>query len=174
MADARETIPAGGEQVVGVAQDPRTWPWKPNPGGPRTLDEALQRARARGIQIEDDIRFVVVPDNSPLVPPNAFASYGGFQSYQTVRWSNFYVQERIPVKVKVSVLESDEAIVAVVAHEMYELNELRRLFEEREMMSGPYLHELIRVGLPKNLHDRAWDAADEFVFTMRKERYAND
>jgi hypothetical protein len=171
VADAHEPIPDADEHVAGAAQPPRTLPWRPNPEGPRILADAIQLARDRGIRIEDDIRFVV---NDALVPANAFACYGGFQSSQMVRWEDFYVKERIPVKIKTEVLASDEAIVAVFAHEMHELNELRRIFEERETMSGKALNELIKVGVHRNLHDRAWDVADNLVRAMREEQHADD
>ncbi len=171
VTSANEPIPDGGEQVAGAAQTPGTLPWRPNRDGRRTLADAIQFARGRGIQIEDEIRFVVC---DALVPADAFASYGGFRSSQMVRWQDFYVNERIPVKIKAEVLASDEAIVAVFAHEMHELNELRRLFEERETMSGAALHELIRVGVHGNLHDRAWDVADDLVRAMREQQHADD
>jgi hypothetical protein len=48
------------------------------------------------------------------------------------------------VRVNDSVFQSDEAIVAVLAHEM------------------------INPGIAKNLHDQAWDVADSLVLAMRK------
>lgn len=58
--------------------------------------------------------------------------------------------------------------MAVIAHEMHELNSLRRLFEEAggQMRAGR-LANLIREGVPGNLHDQAWDVADQLVTQMR-------
>ena len=65
--------------------------------------------------------------------------------------------------------QSDEAIVAVIAHEMHELNELRRIFEESGgAISMQRLHNLINPGIARNLHDQAWDVADKLVLAMRK------
>ena len=69
--------------------------------------------------------------------------------------------------------QTEASILAVFAHEMHELNELRRLFEERETIRGAALHEMIREGLRGNLHDRAWDVADGFVRALREERDAH-
>lgn len=68
-----------------------------------------------------------------------------------------------------TLFHSDEAIVAVIGHEMYELNLLRRLFEESGgAMTYRRLHYLISPGIKGNLHDQAWDVADRLVASMRK------
>jgi hypothetical protein len=73
------------------------------------------------------------------------------------------------VHVSEGVFQSDEAIVAIFAHEMYELNNLRRVFAESDgTMSMQRLHALINPGIARNLHDQAWDVADRLVLAMRK------
>ncbi|WP_437297542.1 hypothetical protein [Sorangium sp. So ce426] len=151
---------------IGAAQDPRTLPWAPNGNGPRSEAEAVELARRRGIVIPEDIAFHFRDD---AVPQGAYAVYNHFTSIRRYRWSDFYAKERINVKVRRSVLESDEAIVAVIAHEMYELNALRELFEHRETIPGIEIIDMVKPGVPRNLHDRAWDAADEHVRAMRCE-----
>lgn len=67
------------------------------------------------------------------------------------------------------VLKSDQAIVGTIGHEMHELNSLRELFKESGgQMKAGRLHDLIRESVPGNLHDRAWDVADELVSKMQK------
>lgn len=83
--------------------------------------------------------------------------------------------DEIIVHVHSSVFESDEAIVAVLAHDMHEINGLRKIFEER----GGYvragdLHRLINPGIKGNLHDQAWDVADGLVRRMRQQRGSID
>jgi hypothetical protein len=52
---------------------------------------------------------------------------------------------------------------------MHELNELRRIFEESGgALSTRKLYNLINPGIPRNLHDQAWDVADRLVLAMRK------
>jgi len=68
------------------------------------------------------------------------------------------------------ILSSDEAIVAVVAHEMHEVVGLRRLFEARGDggMTVRELTYLVAPGRKGNLHDQAWDVADRLVVAMRR------
>lgn len=153
-------------EITGTAQDPRTLPWAPTGKGPRDDAEAVALAKRWGVVIPEDIAFHFRDD---MVPPDAYAIYNTFLSTRNYRWSDFYAKERINVKVRRSVLESDEAIVAVIAHEMFEINELRRLFEHRQIISGTEIIRMVRTGVPGNLHDRAWDAADEIVRAMRRE-----
>lgn len=65
------------------------------------------------------------------------------------------------------ILQSDESIVAVMAHEMHELNGLRDIFAVRDTISAEELRRLILPGFKRNLHDHAWDVADELVLKMR-------
>jgi len=161
-------------EVTGTAQSPRTLPWAGNDEGPRSEEDAVSIARSRGVVIPDDIRFVFVRDEGFPFPSDTYAYYGGFQPYKRFAWSELYVHaeedEWIPVKIRRSVLCSDEAIVAVIAHEMFELNALRNIFEERETIPGPEIIDMVKPGVPRNLHDRAWDAADKLVWTMREEK----
>jgi hypothetical protein len=63
--------------------------------------------------------------------------------------------------------ESDEAIVAVFAHEMYELERLRPLLQEGETSIEQFI-EHTRAGNPGNDHDEAWEVADALVTRMRE------
>ena len=67
-------------------------------------------------------------------------------------------------------MTSDEAIVAVFQHEMFELAELREVFfasKERRMKATDYGSQ-VAAGRRGNFHDQAWDAADAAVLRMRK------
>jgi hypothetical protein len=64
-----------------------------------------------------------------MVAPDSFAQYMGrdFLPGQRVSWNQFYNRyDNIAVKVSKDILDSDEAIVAVMAHEMHELNRCAR------------------------------------------------
>jgi hypothetical protein len=88
---------------------------------------------------------------------------------QRISWSQFYNKyDNIAVKVSKDILDSDEAIVAVMAHEMHELNGLRKIFEQRETLPAEELGRLINPGHKGNLHDQAWNVADHVVARMRK------
>jgi hypothetical protein len=156
---------------LAAAQSPKLMPWRPNSGGIRTLEEAVDIARSVGIEIPDDIKFAVA--KGPW-PKGRFAEYlqlGGRNQdpSRVIFWEDFYnVLEEIPVRLNPEILASDEAIVAVIGHEMYELNGLRRLFDEAggQMRAGR-LSNLVREGIHGNLHDQAWDVADELVAKLR-------
>ena len=88
-----------------------------------------------------------------------------------VEWDDFYnaVNDMIPVRLSNEILASDEEIVAVIAHEMHEIEGLRALFEANDLrMTAAELHRLITPGYKGNLHYQAWDIADKLVLAMRK------
>jgi len=159
--------------VAGYAQHPRMYPWlKNSDGAVRSIDEAVEIARAHGVEIPDDILLKKV--KGKMLPDNAYAQYfgrRGTDAQKMIRWEEFYDKDldELVVRVSDSVFQSDEAIVAVLSHEMHELNELRRIFEESGgAISMQRLHNLINPGIAKNLHDQAWDVADRLVLAMRK------
>lgn len=157
----------------GTARLHTTEPWTLNPSGSRTLEEALAIARRHGIEIPEDLRFQVFDE---FVYEGAYATYAaglmvGPSGENLVEWKEFYSPAGvIPVNVRTDVLMSDEAILAVFAHEAYELNALRKLFAESGgRMTASRLNELIRadVSVPGNLHDLAVADGDRRVLLMR-------
>jgi hypothetical protein len=159
--------------VAGYAQHPRMYPWLKNPDGAvRSVDEAVEIARAHGVELPDDILLRKV--KGKMLPDNTYAQYFGRRGpdpKKMIRWEEFYDKDldELVVRVSDSVFQSDEAIVAVLSHEMHELNELRRIFEgSGGAISMQRVHNLINPGIAKNLHEQAWDVADKLVLAMRK------
>ena len=73
---------------------------------------------------------------------------------------------KVPFRIWSGILRSDEAIVAVLAHEMHEILTLRPLLES----GGLPIDDLIlhtEPGRPGHLHDEAWDIADRLVDQMQ-------
>jgi hypothetical protein len=157
-----------------------------NPGGPRSVQEAARLARERGVDIGDDVLIGV--DHS--IGSDMFAYYGnqGFRSTDTVTWRSL-TSELVPLKpgarpaywtaepiekgdrvlavrLHPEVLKSDEAIVAVLAHEMHEINHLRARLEGGESMSAAAYLGLVN-GKNGSLHLEAWRVALTFVDRMR-------
>ncbi|WP_437597398.1 SpvB/TcaC N-terminal domain-containing protein [Sorangium sp. So ce590] len=159
--------------VRGTAQSPAMAPYAKNATGPRTVEEAIELARSHGVDIPDDIAIKVT---STAVPEGADASYLVLKEVrpgQSFTWES--LQNRfgqVAVRIRPEVLESDEHAVAVLAHEMHELNSLRSLFEEAAdgRISAQRLGQLINPGIKGNLHDQAWDVADKTVQAMRQKR----
>ncbi len=156
--------------VHGLAQKPKTYPWTKNPDGVvRTVADAKRIALEHGVEIPEDIQLFAV--QGKWLPPDSYAQYMGrdFLPGQRVSWEQFYNKyDNIAVKISKDILDSDEAIVAVMAHEMHELNGLRKIFAQRETLTAEELGRLINPGHKGNLHDQAWEVADNFVAKMRK------
>ena len=86
-----------------------------------------------------------------------------------VTWSDLAhdITGKVPFRIRPDILTGDEAIVAVIAHEMYELEMLRPLL--RIGISIEQFGGHTRPGNPGNFHDEAWDLADVLVEQMRGE-----
>lgn len=144
--------------------------WRPNPAGQtRTIEEAVAIARRFGVHIPDDVDFFVdelgdlderTTARGPLVSKIAG---------EIVTWPDLVhdITGKVPFRIRPDILSSDEAIVAVLAHEMYELERLRPLL--RRGISIEEFGGHTTPGNPGNLHDQAWDLADVLVDRMRGE-----
>ncbi|MFE7331280.1 hypothetical protein ACFU8W_41500 [Streptomyces sp. NPDC057565] len=156
-----------------------------NPGGPRTLPEAVALARSQGVHIGDDVLIRL----DPSLGADAFARYGKrAPSTQQVGWKDLTDTIRPPkpglrptywtaepieeetavmvVRLRPDVLESDEAIVAVLAHEVHEINHLQTILGGKATISPARFHALVdsRVG---TLHLEAWRIGIALVDRMR-------
>lgn len=144
--------------------------WRPNPGGLlRTIEEAITIARRYGVRIPDDVDFFIdefgyldanTTARGPRVLPRPPES--------PVKWSDLVHGRtgRVPFLIRPDIMGSDEAIVAVFAHEMHELEALRPILQEGRTSIADYIRHT-SPGIPGNLHDEAWDVADAFVERMR-------
>jgi hypothetical protein len=146
--------------------------WQPNPQGEtRTVEEAKAIARKHGVLIPDDVEFFVDELDELHEGWTACGPRVDKPSGSLVEWTDL-VHDRtgkVPFRLWPGILESDEAIVAVIAHEMYELESLRPLLREGAVTIDDLIAHT-RPGNRGNLHDQAWDRADELVERMRKER----
>ena len=73
---------------------------------------------------------------------------------------------KVPFLIRRDILDSDEAIVAVFGHEMYELEALRVILAKGKTSIESFNGHTM-AGNPGNLHDEAWDYADKLVEIMR-------
>src|SRR5207249_630473 len=109
-------------ELTGAGQYPKSKPWRENSDGPRTLEQAVAIAQSHGVTIAADVAIVV--DEWGLIDePLVDARYFRWRGLPTeiIRWTQFYAPAgTIPVLLKPAVLASDEAIVAVLTHELYE------------------------------------------------------
>jgi hypothetical protein len=73
----------------------------------------------------------------------------------------------MPFLIRPDVLASDEAIVGVIGHEIYELDALRGSLKAGKTTIENYIAQT-RPENPGNFHDEAWDYSDALVERMRK------
>jgi hypothetical protein len=146
-----------------------TLEWRDNPDGKvRTIHEAVEIARAHGVVIPDDVEFHADEVGELHQDLTARAPRVDRPSGERVYWSDMVhdITNKAPVRVWPGILKSDEAIVAVLAHEMHELLTLRPNLES----GGVLIDDLVlhtEPGRPGNLHCEAWDVADRLVDEMR-------
>lgn len=182
LASAKRRI--GGAATTSVLRH-GNYVFRPNPGGPRTLEEAVALARSHGVEIGDDI---LIGLDSKLLP-DEFARYGNdVLTTQRVGWKGLTGKVRPPkpgvtptywtaepieeetavmrVRLRPDVLESDEAILAVLAHEMHEINFLRTRLSGGATISGTEYFGLINKDVG-TLHVEAWRVALALVDKMR-------
>jgi hypothetical protein len=142
--------------------------WRPNPDGAvRTIGEACAIARRWGVVIPEYVHFAV--DEYGLLDAKTTARTTIFYEFEgtIIDWSWFFHKRtgKIPFLIRRDIFASDEAIVAVIGHEMFELECLRSIFENGapiekwEAETSP--------NNPGNFHWQAWNYADELVSRMR-------
>jgi hypothetical protein len=153
----------------GTARAHATEPWTRSRSQPCSIEEALRIAQGHGVVIPDYLRFDVCED---FVPEDAHASYlllGPMDGNALIRWTDCLNKDgRVPVHVRPGVLESDEAIVAVFAHEAQEITGLRAAFEANDdALPAREVYHLISPEVAENLHAQAVEIADHLVLRMR-------
>src|SRR5687767_4956588 len=149
-----------------TGQSPRLT-WRPNAGGrSRRITEVIPVARRYGVNVADDVVFIV--DRWHRLDKDTMARGPVLGRITVVRWTHLLNKNgMIPFLIRREILKSDEAIVAVVGHEMFELEELRRIMEDNGQISVADFINHTRPGLRANLHDQAWEYADHLVTAMR-------
>jgi hypothetical protein len=144
--------------------------WRENPDGRvRTIEEALQIAIRFGVKIPDDVVFFVDESDELDESKTAHNSRVVKPTGEKVYWSDLIHDEtgKIPFQVWPGILKSDEAIVAVISHELYEIEKLRPFLQRGSLSIDDFISQT-EPGKPGNYHDEAWDFADEMVDKMRK------
>ena len=63
-------------------------------------------------------------------------------------------------------MNSDEAIIATLQHESYELEALQDVMQSKGMITQRELASLIDPNYGGELHNEAWDVADELILKL--------
>ena len=142
--------------------------WKKNSDGVRNLEQAISLLARNGITVPEDVRVAIYDE----LDPDVLASYLlPHESPADARysWENLLNDfGQVPIKVRSTVFESDEQIIAVLGHELYELGLLRRHLEENETISAGQMSSLIATNTTsKNFHCLASQYGDRAVLKFR-------
>ena len=96
------------------------------------MQEACEIAKRWGVEIPDDLHFSV--DEYDYLDENAPARTTTFRELEGtfIDWSWFFPKKtgKIPFLIRKGILASDEAIVAVIGHEVFEPQRLRSIFPD--------------------------------------------
>lgn len=128
--------------------------WRVNPDGrSRTIEEAVLVAETFGVEIPDDVDFFVDDYGDLDTSTTARGPRVTKPAGSIVYWKDLVHDKtgRVPFLIRPDILASDEAIVAVFAHEMYELGKLRPILQEGKTSIEAYIAHTC-TGNPGNLH----------------------
>lgn len=147
--------------------------WRPNSaGGVRSISEALEIARAHGVVIPEYVEFyldewALLDEHTTARGPKITKAAG-----EIVAWEDMLNRfGKVPFIIRRDIMQSDEAIVAVIGHEMHELQRLTPLLKEGRLTIEEFGAHTSPTN-PDNFHYEAWDIADNLVEAMR--RQSND
>jgi hypothetical protein len=136
------------------------------------MEEALALLVREGFEVPEDVVFRTYPS---LLEGRDAAYWLPAQATATTRfsWDDLLTgDEVICVKVHPSVLNSDEHILAVFAHELHELSLLRQHFEKNPTILASELKMLLSEDNPnRNFHCLAWKMGDSVVLKYRSKQH---
>lgn len=152
---------------------PKIRDWKTNTDGSRSIDEAIALLANNDIVIPEDVRFVLW-DDLPADTPASYLLPQRCSANTLLRWDTLLLNKygEVLIRIRPSVLESDEQIIAVISHELHELSLLRQYFDEHETVPATRIRSLIDYDNPgKNFHCLAWQRGDEAVLEFRRRHH---
>ncbi len=178
--------PARSFSIAGVR--PNVAKWKVNANGlTRTTEDLADLAARNGLIIPPDVRFdileVEIADTYFDLRVGIEELFEGKEVTTAiisrledrggwVYFNDLYRNGKIPVAINPRMANSDEALLAVMAHEVWELEAHRHAFNigggrlRYETYEGAA--DALKVGEGSNLHTQAWDFADEFLESLRE------
>jgi hypothetical protein len=140
-------------------------------------ERARRIAIENGVTLDPDVKIFRQKEDMKLAGTNAHATYLSreIDPNERVRYEDLFPDGRVFIWMHRSVYLSDEAIVAHLAHELFEVHGLEQAFADAGgWMRARDLKELIRGGKKGNLHDQAWDEANRVIEAMRARAEARD
>ena len=112
---------------------------------PVTIDRLLEVAKAVGVHVPEDVKVELKDDVSmdELHGPTKNATWAGgsFSSWKIYRWNDLYEKDVILVRCRNSF--GLERTVGLLAHELHEVQEIRKLFMQNDEILGERLLKLV-------------------------------
>ena len=150
--------------------------WVDNANGvTRTPQEAIALAEQHGVVIPEDVAIHFVESDQLLNTVGAKAEYSQLPRNAANQGANDLItwdslknsQGKIPVRFSTDLLSSDEAAVAHIGHEMYELNKFEDIGSMKLIDFRRAIMDSRSGGVTNNWHEQAWDYSDALVRKMR-------
>lgn len=145
--------------------------FRPNPNHEvRKLSEALQIAERNGIDIDPDrFRFAITSD----LPDNVGAQYFRLRESQQGQMIELKGltddQGRFMIRLNKNILDSDDKILGVIAHEVFEIDALEQAFiENGGRLEAKRIFALVDA-TQGTAHSAAWNYADTLVESLQKQ-----
>lgn len=168
--------------LLGAAAQPRFTPQKNPDGVVRNPDEAIELAESYGVDIpHEDVQVVFMKQWRRKDADAEYFSVGNgfYNGTEQIQWDDFVMKQgpfkgKLVVRVNEGILDSDEAIVSTLGHEMHEINAILKMFDQRDHIPISEIAREINTqqfgGRPNNLHEQAWDVSDQLIKTMREQQ----
>jgi hypothetical protein len=180
--------PFAGEvlDIVGGAFEPEIKDYRDNTGeiGDRSLQSLLVWTAPKGVVVPEYMRIIPYPPDVPLMHkgkpvPAKYFNYRPRSEVDRIYWNNAHDRlasivdpdfNAVVVNIDSRVLDRDEEFLHVIAHEVYEISQLKKYIESGDTgLSAIEVYNLIEpLATLKNLHWEAWDYADSIVTRLRE------
>jgi hypothetical protein len=174
--------------IIGAAADPAITVYRENTGEikDRSLPSLLDWAASKGVVVPEYMLILPVDlelkDTAGIAVPAKYCEIRYLVGNERIFSRNpadpynsivSPVHDKVVVNVRQQVLANDEEWWHVLAHEVYEVSELKKCFDESEehSKSATTMYYLTaRSPTLKNLHWDAWEYADKILFELRGEK----
>ena len=181
----KEAPPSHQYSVHGTAARSRITSYRPNHGQvkDRSLDELLRWAGRQGVDVPEYVKVISVDEDFRLMKSGTPVDAKYFEAKDVPEGEWIYWDESnspyrsllsrefaaVVVNVSCDAMQNDERFLHVLAHEVFEVEELKKLFDDcGGRMPVSRFYELTEpLVTARNLHWRAWERADNLIERLR-------
>lgn len=152
-------------ELTGAARGP-TVPYRRSRNFPRGTNAAIRELRSLEVEIPDYVSFRRVPDDFLDITTDAkYLDVRRMNPGTRITWKQLLDPEgKLPVYIKRSVFLSDDNIIGAVLHELHEITNLKKLFDQ----NGGWLRADTVFAAINELHLEAWDISNRAVLSYQR------